>query len=234
MKRIIPFIALLLAGYASTAQTTVFWGFKAAVNFSKLTNANHISEDYRQGYELQGLIVDASTSKALAGLDGAFFIKIKFPSRFAIQPEAHYNMSGYKSYLKINNTTASDWKTYESNVEERINYVSVPIMLQYHFSEDFFVEVGPQFDNLISVKRKTTETTDGEEVSTANAPAVAYKDSGFGIDFGAGYQIPGLPVGVFARYCLGLSNALDTKEDGKSKQNRTAQVGVFCKFHKKR
>ncbi|MDI3322600.1 porin family protein [Pinibacter soli] len=229
MKRIIPSIAiLLLTGYTLTAQK-VSYGFRAAANFSKVTNAAFWAEQEHSVISNEfPTVIEASKSQILPGFHGGAFFNIELSSQFSIQPEANFNMYGSKTYLKWPGTGN------ETTEEQRLNYFSVPVLLQYRLSKDFFLEAGFQLDFLLSAKRSYRSTNSSHETFTGETTNTdSYKKQGFDINFGAGYQIPKLPVGVFFRYNLGVTN-LPTMTWDKKLENRTAQLGVFFKVPNKK
>jgi hypothetical protein len=97
-----------------------------------------------------------------------------------------------------------------------LNYLNVPVLLQYMFSNGFRLEGGPQFGLLLNGKRKS-----GEVVVNDNA----FKSTAFSIPLGLGY-LASSGLGFDARYVFGLSN-LNDSENGPTIQSNVFQLGLF-------
>jgi len=136
--------------------------------------------------------------KMKAGFQAGVFGQLKI-ANFAIQPEVLFSMQGGAA----------------GSASLNMNYINIPVMLQYYLIPGLALEAGPQFGLLLSAK------AEGEDIKDA------FKTTDFGINFGASYKLPLLPLGVFARYSLGLTNLDKIADDGK---NGVIQVGAFLKF----
>lgn len=225
-KLILSVVVLLLAGYTLSAQK-VSYGLMTAVNFSTLTlqtrNDLTTSGDH---YEVKNGI--------LTGFDGGAFLNIKISKHFSIQPEVHFSMAGNKTFAKTD-ASASGGNINETNGKQRLNYITIPILLQYQLPKNFFVETGIQTDFLVSAKHSFSVTTNGHDAgSDEYENARSYQKHGFNINFGAGYQFAKLPVGVFARYSLGLADLRLVTDYGTTTKNRTMQLGAFLKLPNKK
>jgi hypothetical protein len=128
---------------------------------------------------------------------------IHLTKHFAVQPELTYSTQGGKD---------GDFKL-------KLNYINLPVLVQYMFNEGFRVQTGPQIGFLTSAE---TESGDIE---------VDIKDDVQSIDFswtfGAGYLFP-QGIGVDLRYNLGISNISDDNDF--EARNRVFQAGIFYQF----
>lgn len=125
---------------------------------------------------------------------------IHLSKELAVQPELVYSAQGATNY--------------------NLDYINVPVLLQYMFDNGFRLQAGPQAGFLISAKSKNDNTT------TDNKSDL--KPIDIGLSIGASYIFPPTGVGVDARYNHGLSNI--NKSSTVNSTNRGFQVGVFYIF----
>ncbi|GAA5087983.1 porin family protein [Chryseobacterium ginsengisoli] len=151
--------------------------------------------------------INDDDSKAKAGFYGGFFANIPVASSFSVQPEVLYNGMGAKD------------KTY-SSLKLNLDYISLPVMVQYNVLPELYLEAGPQFSFAISQKVKG----DGGSVDVDKA----FKGFDLGLGLGAGYYIE-QKFGITARYVAGLT---DIAEDnpGDAIRNGVFQIGIAYKF----
>lgn len=188
--------SMALAAFLITGTATaqhVNIGIKAGLNSFNINNDNGASYDSKIGLNL-GLIGHIHLSK-----------------QFAFQPELVYSGQGARY------TTAG--------VESKINldYINVPLLLQYMFDNGFRLQAGPQVGFLVSAKNKTNNSTIDIKDNL--------KSTDIALGMGIGYVKPSTGFGIDARYNLGLSNINET-ELVKS-TNRGFQFGVFYLFDHK-
>ena len=168
-------------------------GIKAGANFYNVNNDNGVEFDTKTGFH--------------AGLLG----HIHLAPQLALQPEVVYSSQGAK---------------YVSNgvdTKYNLDYINVPVLLQYMFDNGFRLQAGPQVGFLVSSKTE------------ANGVKTDYKEQtnaiDFGIGAGVGYVHPPSGFGVDLRYNLGLSNI--NENDAVKSHNRGLQAGVFYLFKHK-
>ena len=193
MKKVLFVLVLMLsAGIIANAQFK--FGVKAGMNAS-------------------GVNIENLDTKTRVGLSAGILGQFKINERWAIQPEALYNMQGYKA--KISGVDCT-FKT---------DYVSIPVMVQFYAVEGFSIEVGPQFGILVSAKIKGE--SDGQSAS------VDFKDQMKSFEaavvVGAAYELSAIPVGFFARCSLGLTETTEASF-GTDIKNHGFQLGAFVKF----
>ena len=139
------------------------------------------------------------------GLNIGMFGHIHLDKQLAFQPELVYSSQGAKYTNSGTETTIN------------LDYINVPLLLQYMFENGFRLEAGPQVGFLVSAKSKTNNATTDIKSSI--------KGIDFGLGLGLGYVDPKSGFGVDARYNLGLSNI---NENTSSKStNAGFQFGVF-------
>jgi hypothetical protein len=102
-----------------------------------------------------------------------------------------------------------------------LNYINVPLLLQYNFANGFRAQGGPQVGFLTSAKGKEG----GSEVPGVNT--ANFKSAEVSLPIGLSYL--GLSgFGVDARFNLGLTNISQTTPP--TMRNNVFQVGAFYLF----
>ena len=169
-------------------------GVKAGANFYNVKEDNGLKYDTKTGLHL--------------GLLG----HIHLAPQLALQPEIVYSSQGAKL------TSGND------KVKLNLDYINVPVLVQYMFDNGFRLQAGPQVGFLVSAK------AENNGVKTDIKSSLKTVD--FGIGAGVGYVHPPSGFGVDLRYNLGLSNINEDKTDNKL-TNRGVQLGVFYLFNHK-
>lgn len=131
---------------------------------------------------------------------------IHLSKQWAIQPELVFSGQGFK---------AANDEVY------RLNYLNVPVLVQYMFDNGFRLETGPQVGFLLGAHRSLNNTS------------VDVKDgfNGVGFDWalGAGYLIPKTGVGFDARFNFGIAKINDNTNS--DMRNGVFQLGMFYHFN---
>jgi len=187
--------AILITGAASAQNINspkghINFGIKGGANFYNINNDNNVTYDSKIGFNL-GILGHIHVAK-----------------HFALQPEIQYSTQGAK-YTDDNGNN-----TY------KLNYINVPVLLQYMWDNGFRLQAGPQAGILVSAKAENNGITGDIKNS--------FKPLDLGVSFGASYIHPSTGVGIDARYNLGLSN-INENSDVKS-TNRGFQLSLFYIF----
>ncbi len=164
------------------------FGVKGGLNVSSLHFEDNTSYDSKIGLHA-GLLAHIHASKV-----------------WAIQPEVFYSSEGAKT--RVGN----------SDVKINLNYINVPVLLQYMFDNGVRLEGGPQIGFLVNAKTKTSNAT----VDNNN-----FKSTAFSIPLGVGYLTTD-GLGFDARYVFGLSNINENKNP--TIQSNVFQFGIFYQF----
>ena len=193
MKQVFLITTMVLGSFIIKAQHVEF-GVKGGLNVSTV-KVSGSSSNY-----------DPRISAHVGGL-----AHIHLSREFAIQPEVLFSGQGFKSEL-----VGSSDATY------KLNYINVPVLVQYMFNNGIRLETGPQVGMLISGKVKTgSVTTDIKD---------GYKDIDMAWAFGAGYLTKS-GLGFDARLNLGIAKINDN--NAADRRNGVFQVGVFYQFKPK-
>jgi hypothetical protein len=187
------FLGLTLTGILITGSVNaqhVNIGIKGGLNVYNIQNSNGTKFDAKTGFHL--------------GLLG----HIHLDKEWAVQPEIVYSEQGAK--YNFSNT----------NNRLDLDYINVPVLLQYMFDNGFRLEAGPQVGFLVSAKNES-------KADVKNS----FKDIDFGLGLGIGYIKQSSGFGVDARYNIGLSDI--TEDNSVKSTNMGFQLGVFYQFKHK-
>ena len=173
MKSKLPlFLALLLLAQASFAQFTI--GVKAGANITKV-DGRSFSDEYRYGYHLGGF--------AIVPLGG----------RISIQPEVLFNQLQTRTGTEFSDLYQT---AFNGNTDVRLNYLSIPVVLNYRLGSFLSLQAGPQFGKLLDRSQNLLEN--GRE---------AFDKGDFSLLGGA--QINLSKIKLTGRYVVGLNNIND-------------------------
>ena len=157
-------------------------GIKGGVNLLKIEGRS-FNQEFRHGYNFGG------------------FAEINFNDKWGVQPEVLFNQS--------NTRTSSEFSDiYNEGVRElkdvKLNYLSIPVLLNYKPSKLITLQAGPQFGILVNKDQNLLEN--GKE---------AFKSGDFAML--AGLQINFGTLKVGGRYSVGLYNINDIDDRDKWK-----------------
>ncbi len=193
MKKIIVGIVALITSSATMAQVPKF-GIKGGVNFATITSNYGASYDFKVGYHL-GLLAHIHVTPA-----------------FSLQPEVYYSTQGAKLG---SNGSGTD--------KLLLNYVNIPVLLQYNFDNGFRLQGGPQ----LGIQTLAKEKNGSLETDLSSS----YKTLDFSVPLGLSY-LGYSGFGVDARYNLGVSNIINGSGNFKQ-HNSVIQAGLFYLFDHK-
>jgi opacity protein-like surface antigen len=194
MKPILLTLTLVLALHTVQAQRLKF-GIRAGANINKIEGKS-FSDEFSYGYHLGG------------------GFEMMFGKTIGIQPEVLFNQSntqtGYSFdtlYKSINPGTLKQVK---------LNYLSIPILLNIKPLPFLTLQAGPQFGILMTQQRSLLE--DGR---------AAFRSGNFSMV--GGVQLHIMQFRIYGRYGVGLNNMNDIDNRDKWK-SQTGQVGLAYMF----
>jgi len=156
-------------------------GIKGGANLQKIDDQS-FKDEFKFGYNL-----------------GAF-AEINFNNKWGIQPELMWSQSVY--------TTASDIDEVipdsKSDFDVKLNYLQIPLLLNFRPSKIITFQAGPQFGILLD-EDKTLLQNGGD----------AFKKGDFSMLAGAQLNLGPLKAG--ARYAIGLNNINDITNENEWK-----------------
>ena len=183
-------LSMLVASATLFAQDPKF-GIKGGINVSTLANFPYDGTDWRLGWHA-GLLSHIHVTPA-----------------FSLQPEVVYSSQGAKLSDYINN---------DQDLNLKLNYINIPLLLQYNFNNGFRLQGGPQVGFLISVADKVGD----QELNSIGTND--FKTVDFSVPLGISYlSVSGF--GADARYNIGVTNTF--KNNSTKIRNSVFQFGVF-------
>jgi hypothetical protein len=180
-KLVTLFVAVLVM-QAASAQFRI--GAKAGANIVKVDGVS-FKDQFRYGYHLGG------------------FAEIGLSNKLSLQPEVLFNQ--YSTTLDSNYRSLYQGVINSSQGKVKLNYLSVPILLNYKLLGPLYLQAGPQFSILMD-QSKTFLQNGGD----------AFKKGDFSMIGGA--QIRLAKIYLTGRYVVGLKNIndIDNRDDWKS------------------
>lgn len=184
--KLISFAIALFIFSASYSQFSV--GIKAGTSINKITGKS-FKDEFTYGYHLGG------------------FATIPLGQKFSLQPEVLFNE--FKT-----DTSSSFSSVYQFNKLNgiKLNYLSIPILLNYNVARILALQVGPQFGILID-KNKNLLQNGGD----------AFKSGDFSMI--GGLQLKLSAFRIYGRYVVGLYDISDIGNSDKWK-TQSIQLGI--------
>jgi opacity protein-like surface antigen len=172
--------AALLFSFASMAQFHI--GAKAGANISKVEGKS-FNDQFKYGYHLGG------------------FMEIPISKKLTLQPEVLFNQ--YSTVLDSSYKNIYDGVFSSQNgTNIKLNYLSIPVLLEYKMASFFRLQAGPQFGILIDQDRNLLQNG-GDAFRRGDLSMLA----------GAEIQI--MKLRITGRYAIGLSNINDIDNQDK-------------------
>ncbi|GAB4092216.1 porin family protein [Flaviaesturariibacter terrae] len=173
-RKLLTLVAGLLLAQAGMAQFHL--GVKGGVNLSKIQGRS-FKEEFNTGYHA-----------------GAF-AEIGLGKKFSLQPEVLFNQYQTRtdtSFRQVYSNIFSD----ASSGNVKLNYLSVPILLNYKLGKVFALQAGPQFGVLMNKDQNLLQN--GQQ---------AFKNGDFSMLGGAQFSLG--KIRLNGRYVVGLNNIND-------------------------
>ena len=190
-SKIYLLIAIVLIVQSANAQFSI--GAKVGANLNKI-DGKSFKEEFNTSYHAGGF--------AIIGLG----------EKFSLQPEVLWNQTISKTDTSIKQIPSDAFSAFK-NGEVKLDYLSIPVLLNYKFIGNFLtLQAGPQFGILLNKDENLLKN--GEQ---------AFKSGDFSMVGGAQIKISKF-VGA-ARYVIGLSNISDIDIQDKWK-NQGFQLSV--------
>lgn len=182
------FLALLFLAQASFAQFSI--GVKAGANITKV-DGKSFSDEFKYGYHLGG------------------YATIPLGGRLGIQPEVLFNQYQTKTDTSFSHIYQN---ALNNSTNVKLNYLSIPILLNYKLGSFLSLQAGPQFGVLLDNSKNFLQN--GQN---------AFKKGDFSMLGGA--QLSIAKIKLTGRYVVGLNNINDIDNRDKWK-NQGWQLSV--------
>lgn len=203
------------------SSSPITFGVKAGFNASTLSKADQYDND----------------QKLKPGFNAGVFVNIPVAQKFSVQPELLFNQLGSKTEEREDYYINADRYRRVADYKKSLNYLSIPVMVQYNILPQLYVEAGPEFGFLLGGKNKGDITTTRNSGNTTVTETTTISDKivkdlhntfNFGIGIGAGYYFT-QNFGVTARFTAGITDVYK-HNTGDAIRNNAFQVGVAYKF----
>ena len=142
---------------------------------------------------------------------GGLFLHHTINKTWCIQPELLFSGEGQR---------------YFSNGQERtlaLNYIQLPVMVQFYPVPNFFLEAGPQVGVLVSARDKVDEYEDADNVNVKGD----FSAGQVGLGVGAGLKVTNQII-LYGRYNFGLTDV--SRFDNIVDNSRVGQLGVAIRL----
>lgn len=147
---------------------------------------------------------ESGKADAKLGFHAGLLAHFHITPAFSLQPEVVFSRQG----------------ATQSNVDVHLDYINIPVLLQYNFNNGFRLQTGPQVGFLTNVESKV----DG--VTTDAVVRNNFKSTDFSWSLGGGYLTES-GLGIDIRHNLGLSKINDVSDRIGKTTNRVWQIGLF-------
>jgi hypothetical protein len=170
-------------------------------------NAQHVNIGIKGGLNSYKIQYDNNTeTNPKSGFHIGLLGHIHLTNQFGLQPEIVYSTQG------------GNYKSGSSVTVANLDYINVPVLLQYMFDNGFRLQAGPQLGFLVGAKSNTNNNLKDN-----------LKPIEIGVSVGAGYIHVPSSFGVDARYNIGINSINESGSENPT--NRGFQLGVFYLFN---
>jgi hypothetical protein len=192
MKSKLSLLVLALLAVTITQAQGLHFGIKGGANMTKV-DGKAMTDEFNYGYQLGG------------------FAEIGLGKKWFIQPEVMW--TEYRTRTADNFETIIEFPAEGANRKEvKLNYLAIPITLNYRLLDWFSLHAGPQFGVLLNQDKNLLEN--GRDAF--NAGVVSFV-TGAQLNFG-GFHITG-------RYFTNI-NDINSGDVNEAWKNKGFQVGV--------
>lgn len=189
---LVTFAIVLIFSISANAQFHI--GVKAGVNAGKI-DGKSFKQEFNYNYLVGG------------------FAEIGLGNRWSLNPEVLFSQTTTTTDASFTNTLPS---FNNDQIKATLDYLSIPILLNFRLIGPLHLEAGPQFGVLLNKEKKLLQN--GEE---------AFKKGDFSLAGGAGINLNMFRVS--ARYVMGLSDIRDVAVQDKWK-SQAIQLSVGLAF----
>lgn len=222
-------ILLINTGFVSTCKAqamyiVLIFGDKIA------TEQFHLTID--AGLNITGM-PGLDGTKDLVGLYYGMGTFIKLNDKWALAPEfkplSQRGARSIKPFIVYSDLADAKYKV-------RLNYIDVPLLVQYKITPKMYISAGPQIGFMVSAKQVTEGTTisTGKETKIMMDVKESFNKTYYSIPLEFGYILPkilGKTIEFKARYNIGLNEVIADKSYGSSRY-RMWQVMLSLPFVK--
>lgn len=215
-------IALFVYGSTALFAQHITYGIKGGANITGGVNYSQAANGSlaEMGFPATDLHFK---SRLLFAYHAGVYGNVTLSKKLSLQPEVLYSNQQYKLRAPYNVYGMSG----TAELYFKLQYINIPVMVQYHTSPRFYIEAGPQAGILLSIKGTGSATQFGSETKDLKSSS---RTIDLSLAAGAGYHLPKLPVGFYARVTGGLNPVI--KNNNGSYRNYQGQLGVYLQLRK--
>lgn len=189
-----------------------------------ITKAQKVGFGLKGGLSISSFKAESKESSSKTGFHGGGFYEIKLGQKISLQPELLFSMKGGKLDPQ---TTGFTEATYS------FSYLSIPVLISFKPTPQFYIQAGPEIGFLLSVKAEF-------ESGPTNNLTQLYETIDKGLILGGGYNLKN-GLGFYARYGAGFKgfqevNVVDNNgtiiRREKVGAHTVFQVGIQYSFYK--
>lgn len=174
-----------------------------------VANAQHVNIGIKGGLNGFTLHSDNSTNyNPRVGFNLGLLGHMHLSPSFAFQPEVQFSLQG------------AEYREGGADHSLKLNYVNIPLLVQYMFDNGFRLQAGPQLGILASAS-SVQGNSDSDVMQD-------YKSADVGLILGVSYVKPSTGFGIDLRYNHGLTSI--SASDATKSFNRGIQLGLFYLF----
>ncbi|MBL0026839.1 MAG: porin family protein [Saprospiraceae bacterium] len=190
MKHILVTSIAFLMSLGTVKSQHINIGIKGGLNAFSIATDNTTTNDTKLSYNL--------------GLLG----HIHLSRQWAFQPELVYSVQG------------TSYKSGGVDSKLNLNYLNIPLNIQYMFDNGFRLQAGPQIGILTGANLKSGSSSTDVKSS--------FKGTDIGLTLGISYVQPSTGMGIDGRYNHGLTNI--NAANSTNSFNRGVQLTLFYLF----
>ena len=188
----------------------------AGICFLFLTTAAQPQAGIKAGLNYAGL--SGYNGDKLLSFHAGVFVHVTMNKNWRFQPELLYSVEGQHYIVYDNN---EDPAAIKNTIV--LNYIQLPLVVQYFPVSSFYVEAGPQLAVLASAYSK------GIGDGHMNLKR-SFGNTQFGLNMGLGYFF-NPQLGIYARYYFGLTDVTPYNSD--MNRSHTGQLGIAFRLKNK-
>jgi hypothetical protein len=229
---------ILLITVLSTATLTMSYGQAALIVLilgDKVATENfHLSMD--GAFNLASL-PGLEKGKIFLGANFGLGTHIKLSDKLYLKPE--FKPLSQKGFAKVNALVGLPEGIEPVRTDIRLNYIEIPVLLQYNITKRLYISSGPQISFLTSGKQLSEATINGKDVTLRLDTKSLFNNIDFSVPVELGYSLTlsrkktttTLDINAFVRYCYGFTEVINDATLG-SAHNSTIQLGISLPFIK--
>lgn len=206
MKKTLITLSLFLCSFLSYSQVSL--GAKGGVNYGSVSTQSDILENSPR-----------------VGFHAGLFAMINLPGKLGLQPEVMYSRQSYSAgEIEVGDGADNAMVVFENIAN--LDYVNVPILINYKVIPTLRIQLGPQFGFGISGKSKLRDVIGDSGAFEENFESDLDLNSAE-IGIAAGIQFSLAKLIIQGRYTHGVTDVSPVLNGGR---NRNFQLSLGYKF----